>query len=87
MGAFSGLFCFLALFSWDICPFSKFHFGAIFEAVFGPFLMLLNYAPGRPHQSPKGMKMRGVRNHTAMLATKHQKLAALSSPPVPLAAG
>ena len=38
-------FLLLTVFSWDIYPFSKFHFGAVFGAVFGPFLMLLNCAP------------------------------------------
>ena len=28
-----------------VCSFTKFHFGAIFGAVFGPFSMLLNCAP------------------------------------------
>ena len=37
LGAFSGAFGLLVLFSWNICPFSKFHFGAIFGAVFGHF--------------------------------------------------
>ena len=47
-GAFSGPFLLFTLSSWDICPFSKFLFRAIFGAVFGPFLMLLNCAPARP---------------------------------------
>jgi len=44
-GCIFGPFLLFTLFSWDICPFSKFHFGAIFGAVFRPFLMLLNCAP------------------------------------------
>ena len=44
-GCIFGPFFFLTLFSWDICPFSKFNFRAIFRAVLGPFLMLLDCTP------------------------------------------